>query len=356
MAMSSSERRRRRRSVLIADDSELMRSLLTDLVARSGPYEVVGEAATGYEAIRLIHELDPDIVTLDLEMPDLGGLDTLGYIMSETPRPVVIVSSNTKAMADPALSAMVYGAVEFVAKPSGEGPDEAHAFRRRLARGLHAATVARLLRTPARLHRQTHVVRANPIARRAVAIASSTGGPRALTEILPNLPRDLDAAVFVVQHMPPLFTAALARRLAEMSGLDVREAEDGAAALAGVVYIAPGGHHLELQRGVAGPRIRLSDGPAVWGVRPAADVLFPTVARTFGPAAIGVVLTGMGRDGAEGLRAMRAAGAWTIAQDSASCVVASMPRAAAPHADVVLPLQQITAEIVERTRALAQRG
>lgn len=357
MMMSFSETPRRSRRVLIADDSEVMRAMLSEYVNENGEFEVVGAAATGYQAIRLLHDLDPDIVTLDLEMPDLGGVEVLGYIMSEAPRPVVIVSAQTEAMADPALTAMAYGAVEFVAKPGSNAAAEVDAFRRRLRMALHAATTARLLNLPSRLL-PTRPTAAPPAvgraARCAVAIAASTGGPRALADIVPALPADLAAAVIVVQHMPALFTAALARRLNEMSKLPVREAEHGMSVRHGCVYVAPGGYHLMVEPAPDGPRMVLTSTPAVWGVRPAADVLFPSIARTFGPGSVGVVLTGMGRDGAEGLRALREVGGWAIAQDEATSVIGSMPRAAAEHANVVLPLGDIGAEITARATSQAQ--
>ena len=347
--MSSSEAGRRRRRVLVADDSALMRSMLRTHIGMVGGFEVVGEAATGYQAIRMVHELAPDIVTMDLEMPDLGGLDTLGYIMSEAPRPVVVISSHSPAMTDPALQALLEGAVDLVAKPRTDRPEEQARFTTELAQALRTAAMAHLLRLPARLQStQQKVPRAamRP-ARCAVAIAASTGGPRALTEVVPRLPQGLASAVFIVQHMPPLFTAALARRLDEGSALGVCEARDGTAVEEGVVYVAPGGLHMDLERRDDGVHIRLHDSPPMWGVRPAADILFRAVARTWGPASVGVVLTGMGRDGADGLRAIHEVGGRTLAQDEASSVIASMPRAAAAHADGVLPLLDVAAGIVE---------
>jgi len=347
--MSSSEFGRRARRVLIVDDSALMRSMLATMVVELGDFEIGGEAASGYQAIRMVHELEPDIVTLDLEMPDLGGLDALGYIMSEAPRPVVIVSSHTEALTDPALQALLHGAVEFVPKPKDETLEESVRFRTQLQQALRTAAMAHLLNLPARLLTAQRKVARSAVkpARCAVAIAASTGGPRALTEVVPRLPAELAAAVFIVQHMPPMFTAALARRLHEVSELDVREAQSGDVVEEGIVYLAPGGHHLDLVRDDDGVRIRLHDAPPVWGVRPAADVLFPAVARTYGPASVGVVLTGMGRDGAAGLRAIHEVGGRTLAQDEATCVIASMPRAAAPHADAVVALQDVAARIVE---------
>ncbi|MGH7447498.1 MAG: response regulator, partial [Longimicrobiales bacterium] len=194
--MSSSERSPRR--VLVADDSALMRSMLCEQIAHSGGFKVVGEAATGYQVIRLVHELDPDIITLDLAMPDLGGVEALDYVLSQAPRPVVIVSAHDRALADPALNAMVSGAVEFVAKPNGSSIEEAVAFRTRLYQALRAASVAHLLNLPRRRqvlqHRARHPHNAASGARCAVALAASAGGPRTLAEIIPRLPEDLSAA------------------------------------------------------------------------------------------------------------------------------------------------------------------
>lgn len=355
--MSSSERRISR--VLIADDSELMRSLLRAQITSTGEFEVVGEAATGYQVIRMVHELNPDILTLDLAMPDLDGAEALDYIMSQAPRPVVIVSAMERALAEPVLNAMVSGAVEFVGKPNGGSMEEAAAFRARLYQALRAASVAHLLNVPRRMllsQRRARRAESHPAAARcAVALAASTGGPRALSEIVPALPEDLPAAVFIVQHMPALFTSAFARRLDQMSSLPVREAEQGEVVEEGVVYVARGGLHLDLMRDNRGVRIILSDAPPLWNVRPAADVLLRAVARTFGPASVGVVLTGMGRDGADGLRAIAEVGGGTLVQDEASAVIASMPRAAAKHAHHVLAVTAIAAgiarEAVQRARA-----
>jgi two-component system, chemotaxis family, protein-glutamate methylesterase/glutaminase len=348
MAMSSSRRSPRR--VLVVDDSALVRAQLAEHIGACAGFVVAGEAATGYQAIRLVHELDPDIITLDLTMPDLGGLETLDYIMHEVARPVIIVSAATASLAEPGVNAMLGGAIDFVGKPRSADPDEVLAFRHRLRYALHAAALARL-HAPQRSQQGRGgdpARRPTQRARRAVAIAASTGGPRALAELVPRLPLSIAAAVFIVQHMPPLFTAALARRLQQRSDIPVQEAEHGQAVQEGVVYLAPGGHHLELERGPDGIRVRLSDADPVWGVRPAADVLFAAVARTFGPASTGVVLTGMGRDGAAGLRILRDVGGATIVEDESTAVIASMPRAASAYADYVLPLENIAAAIVAR--------
>jgi two-component system, chemotaxis family, protein-glutamate methylesterase/glutaminase len=353
--MSSSRRSRGARRVLIVDDSALVRALLREHVEEMTGFVVAGEAATGFEAIRLIHELDPDVVTLDLKMPDMDGLETLAYIMSEAARPVVLVSAHSEALIEPALSAILTGAIDFISKPVTGAPAEAELFGRQLKQALRTAAMAHLPNASVgrRAVHDGDARQATGHARCAVAVAASTGGPRALAELLPRLAADLPAAVFVAQHMPPMFTAALARRLHESSSLTVREAADGELVLQGVAYIAPGGQHLELQHGEDGILLRLSSKPPLWGVRPAADILFKSVARTFGPASVGVVLTGMGRDGADGLRAIREVGGAALCQDVETSVIASMPKAAARYADEVVPLHDMPRAITQAAAARA---
>lgn len=350
--MSSSSRAR----VLVVDDSALFRQLVAEVVESTGEFVVVGQARTGFEAIRLVHELDPDLVTLDLEMPELGGLDTLGYIMSEAPRPVVILSAHGGVGAPQTLRALEYGAVDFVLKPQNAGPESAAKLRARLLEALHAARLAKVANLPLRIPELSDTVApvrgpstvAADTHPTIVVIASSTGGPRALVDVVPRLPRGLNAAVLVVQHMPPNFTAFLAQRLAEMSVLPVAEARAGEPIEADRVYVAPGGFHMVCARAREGTAIDLRKDPALHGVRPAADRTFMSVASHFGPRSIGVVLTGMGRDGADGLRMIREVGGWTAAQDEATSVIYGMPKNAAPFADRVLPLDRIADAIVER--------
>lgn len=352
MSGPDDQRAATRGRLLVVDDSAGMRALIRGIAEGSGHFEVAGEAANGFEAIRMLHELQPDVLTLDLEMPDLGGVETLGYIMSELPRPVVIVSSHAERMADPALRALEYGAVEYVAKPEPGSEADEDTFRVRLLAALDAALHARLRNLRLRLAVAGALQRARrlrhghqPAARCAVAIAASTGGPSALLDLIAAFPATMSCATFIVQHMPSTFTHRFAERLDAECALKVRVAEDGELVRAATVYVAPGTHHLDLARGQDGIHVVLSEAPPLWGLRPAADVLFTAVARTFGPASLGVVLTGMGRDGARGMRALRSVGARTIVQDEDSAVIAGMPRAAAPYAEEVLPLPAIGGRI-----------
>ena len=342
-----------KRTVLVVDDSAFMRKLISEIVDGSDEFRVVGTARNGFDALTQIHALDPAIVTLDLEMPELDGFQALGYIMSETPRPVVILSAATSGGGDDiTLRALELGAVDFIRKPSGPISLDLAVVREPLLRALRAAACVNLGGV-AMLGRQDPARRKSPLAnagaRFIVAIAASTGGPRALAEVIPKLPRKLDAAVMVVQHMPTGFTKSLAARLNMLSPLDVTEAEDGTPILHGHVYVAPGGRHMRIALRDDVPVIALDDSPSIWGVRPSADPLFRSVAELFGAAAVGVVLTGMGRDGAAGLRAIREAGGAGVVQDAATSIIYGMPQAAlaAAGADRVAPLGDVAPAIVE---------
>ena len=352
--MSSSPRR-----VLVVDDSAFMRRMTSQIIDASGEFIVAGTARNGYEALKQVHALEPDIVTLDVDMPELDGLSALGYIMSETPRPVVMLSAGTTASGQTAtLRALELGAVDFVLKPSGSISLDLPVISDRLLEALRAAAAAnpaglRMLARPASTDGTERLAIASS-ATNVVVIASSTGGPRALAAIVPHLPRTLPAAVLVVQHMPPGFTKSLAQRLDLVSPIRVDEAQDGEAVMHGRVYIAPGGWHMTVRDDGGGPTIALEQTPSMWGVRPAADVLFRSAAELFGASTVAVVLTGMGRDGADGARAVRVAGGRAIIQDRDTATIFGMPQAALSlaGADRVAPLGEISAAITELVDAV----
>jgi two-component system, chemotaxis family, protein-glutamate methylesterase/glutaminase len=336
----SSDRARekgRARRVLVVDDSALLGAVLREMIDAIDGFEVVAVAKDGEEGLRLVHALDPDIVTLDIEMPGVDGIAALGYIMSETPRPVVMVSAaTTRGTVDLTIRALELGAIDFVRKPVGTTVADWEGSRRRIEDALRAAAQVnlggvRMLARP-RLRTPAPIARVPRRAGAAVAIACSTGGPRALAEVVPGFAPSLDAAVLIVQHMPPGFTSGLARRLDQLAALPVHEAVHGEAIEPGRAYLAPGGRHMTVAPGLEGATIQLTDGPAVHGVRPAADPLFLSVAHVFGPRSVGVVLTGMGRDGAVGLKAIRDVGGGAVIQDRATSVIYGMPAMALAEA------------------------
>ena len=314
--------------VLIVDDSALIRQLLTTLLSADPEIEVVGTADDPIAARERIKALNPDVVTLDVEMPHMDGITFLRKIMTLRPMPVIMISTLTQAGADITLEALEIGAVDFIAKPS---TDAAHALpalagelraKVKAAARTRIAARAAMIQAPAR--KVARSVRANG---KIVAIGASTGGVEALKVVLMNLPADCPP-ILITQHMPPRFTAAFAQRLNRECPMTVSEAADGDVIEQGHVYIAPGSHHLQIVKSGVGYRCALDAGEAVTGHRPSVDVLFRSVARVVGKSAVGVILTGMGKDGADGLVEMRKAGALTIGQDEASALIYGMPHVA----------------------------
>lgn len=339
--------------VLVVDDSATMRGLIGARLRSHGRIEVVGGASDPYEAREAIKALNPDVITLDVEMPKMDGLAFLEKLMRLRPMPVVMVSTLTEAGAVAAVRALELGAFDCISKPGGNSTESGFD---RLNDVVVAAAESRRIRPAPRVRRIEEVPTSYTPTDRLVAIGSSTGGVEALTVVLSGLPANCPPIV-ITQHMPPRFTESLAKRLNGISAPTVVEAKDGDVLRVGHVYIAPGGtRHLEV---VNSPNLslRLRAGDPVNGHRPSVDVLFSSVAAVYGSDALGVILTGMGRDGAAGLLEMRNAGATTFGQDESSCVVYGMPRAALEMGAVErqLPLEDIASAILKAPRATRSR-
>jgi two-component system, chemotaxis family, protein-glutamate methylesterase/glutaminase len=342
--------------VLVVDDSALMQKLLSNALTQHADIAVVGAAADPYEAREMIVALKPDVITLDLELPRMDGLSFLVKLMKYHPMPVIVVSALSPSHSNTALRALSLGAVDVISKPdlALSVPDMAH----QLAQSVRAAAGAtrrwrmeRPSRDSARHNQSALTTRVT--LRSVIALGASTGGTQALEAVLTRLPSSMPG-ILVCQHMPAKFTTSFARRLNDICALNVREAEDGEAVVPGTVLIAPGNRHMIVMASGAGLLVRVTGGPRVHHQRPAADVLFSSVARHVGARAIGVILTGMGADGASGLLQMRNAGAHTIAQNEATCVVFGMPKEAIRLGGAVdvLPLSEI-ADALQRVAVRA---
>ena len=341
----------RRVRTLIVDDSSTMRSLIAAVLRRDPEIEVVGQACDPIEARAAIKALDPDVVTLDVEMPNMTGLEFLEKIMRLRPTPVVMVSAHTQGGAEATLEALALGAVDCVAKPADS--DFARGFAD-LAEKVKAAAKAQVRGPGARAGIVPRPQRGFSPNGKLVAIGASAGGVETLMSLLSRFPANCPPTV-IAQHMPASFTKGFAERLNRVCAAEVSEAIDGSPLIAGHVYVAPGDSHMEVSGRFPG-RCVLRDGAYVSGPRPSVDVLLTSVAQASKARAVGVILTGMGRDGAEGLLAMREAGARTIAQDQETSVVYGMPRAAVElgAAEIQLPLDQIPLEILALTNSVAE--
>ncbi|HEV2194906.1 MAG TPA: chemotaxis response regulator protein-glutamate methylesterase [Candidatus Acidoferrum sp.] len=360
--MSMSERIR----VLVVDDSALMRKLIPAILARDSSIEVVGTAMDGAFALKKIEELQPDVVTLDLEMPRMDGMEMLRLIMKRAPLPIILFSTHSKEGGYATLKALALGAVDFLQKPKDAAAGHLEEIADQLIAKIKVAKRAAKRKLPPvtvveELSRVTKGARPTLPPRRIIAVGISTGGPNALQYMLSQIPSDFLSTIVVVQHMPEGFTEMFAKRLDECCPLEVHEARSGDLLIAGRVLICPGNRHIMVRRMPRGDMVVLSDGPPVNGHRPSADVLFHSVAQEFGLMAVGVLMTGMGEDGAEGLGAIKAAGGMTIAQSEESCVVSGMPRAAIQkgYANKVVPLEGLGTFLVNHYGAdkdLGEKG
>ncbi len=376
--------------VLVVDDSAFMRKVITNILSSSQDIEVIGKARNGKEAFEKVIKLKPDVVTLDIEMPVLDGLHTLGYIMSECPTPVIMLSGAESKHADITMKAFEYGAVDFILKPSGNISLDMDKIKDELVKKVKAASkvethklgfiqehnkndnagISRMedVKETGKKPKDSAVVVETDLIeeqnaesgrkskfKKIVIIGTSTGGPRALQQIIPFLPPYFNAPVLVVQHMPAGFTKSLAERLASQSGIMVREARDGDIVRPGIVLIAPGDYHMTVRReemnGKTKEVIALNKGEKVQGVRPSVDVLLNSVAQIYGANSVGVILTGMGSDGTDGIRRLKSAGGRVIAEDESTCVVYGMPRSIIEQhlADYVLPINKIAESIAQIT-------
>lgn len=359
--------------VLVVDDSVVIRKILSDALRNDPEIEVIGTASNGLIALQRIAQLSPDIVTLDIEMPEMDGIATLREIKRQFPRTRVIMCSTlTERGASITIEALSLGADDYLTKSSGQSgvnaienlhgqliPKVKQFFHREAGPGAsrpvtrpmaaRELTAGPTLARPAAA-RPAGGPRTRQSPPRAIAIGVSTGGPNALAEVIPMLPKDFPLPVFVVQHMPPMFTRLLAERLQSQSKVKVVEAQEGMRVTAGCVYIAPGDYHMVLKKTGGSVLIQLNQGPMENSCRPAVDVLFRSVGEVYGGATISAILTGMGQDGLRGVEQLRALGGYVIAQDEASSVVWGMPGfvARAGLADVVCDLKLVTPEIVRQ--------
>ena len=348
-------------TVVVVDDSALVRSILSEIINRQPDMICIGAAADPLLAREMIRELNPDVITLDVEMPRMDGLDFLSRLMRLRPMPVVMVSTLTERGAEVTMKALELGAVDFVAKPKIGVADGIRLLADDITDKIRIASKAHIRRAPSPAAATPGGAPAKPATlaslgrmstEKIIFIGASTGGTEATKEVLINLPADCPAVV-ITQHMPPGFTKSYAARLDGLCRIRVKEASDGERILPGHGYIAPGGFHLSVERSGANYIARVQDGEPVNRHKPSVETLFLSAARVVGPNALAVMLTGMGADGARAMKVMKDAGSYNFVQDEATCVVFGMPREAiaAGAADEVLPLGQIAPRLIERLRS-----
>lgn len=343
--------------VLVVDDSAFMRKILSDVFAGESDFTVVDTARNGQDALEKIKKYKPDLVTLDVEMPVMDGITALEKIMAETPVPIIMVSSLTRDGANATIRALELGAVDFIAKTAGpissvSGIQAELLAKCRAAVKSNFGQITRIKPVtstlPPLVARPAPQFTSLTAGEKVVAIGTSTGGPRALQEILTKLPGNLPCGVVIVQHMPPGFTKSLSERLNSLCSLSVKEAEHNDMIQPGLVLIAPGDHHMILERDGSKTVIKLNQNPPVGGHRPAVDPMMESVAAIYGKHALGVILTGMGHDGAKGIQLIKQRQGYTIAEDQSTAVVFGMPKSAIElnAVDKIVPLPLVAEEIV----------
>ncbi len=355
--------------VLVVDDSPFMCKVLKEIINSDPQLEVVGQGRDGRDGVALAESLRPDVITMDINMPHIDGLQATELIMSQHPRPIVIVSSESREGAASTLKALELGAIDFVPKPSNGIDLDMKTVREELTRKLKLAAKVRVVRTATRSKVTVGQAPAPNAAESAscppvvaaqlgakfpmIVIAASTGGPAAVTRVVGTLPKEFPAAVLLVLHMPAAFTSQFTLQLAEISALPVKEAEHNEAPRPGTIYLCPGSHHLRLS---IGGKISLDPGPRIDGYRPCADVALESVAAYARAFAVAVVLTGMGSDAAKGVKAVKAAGGYVVAQDEATSVIFGMPAEAIQTGavDEVLPLDSIGTALDKRIAKLCR--
>jgi two-component system, chemotaxis family, protein-glutamate methylesterase/glutaminase len=364
-----------KKKVLVVDDSAFMRKLISDFISASEEMEVVGTARNGEDALMKMKKLSPDVVTLDVEMPKMNGIEALNKIMSECPVPVVMVSSTTKEGAEETIKAVQFGAVDFIAKPSGTISLDLHKIQEEIVRKVYSASLVPFTKllghqfsTGNSSNRKADHKEIEESALECktarpmydfqkpglIMIGTSTGGPRALQHVLTNLPSTLDAPIAIVQHMPPGFTKSLADRLNSLAGITVKEAKHGEKLESGTAYIAPGGFHMRIVDDQSNWKVHLTkEEPPRNGHRPSVDVLFESASTLGRCHKVAVVMTGMGSDGTEGLKKLKETGNVTaIAESHETCIVYGMPKSviAAKLADEVVNVEGIGQSIMKYMR------
>ena len=348
--------------VLVVDDSAFMRKVISDMISSDPGMEVVGTARNGEDALQMIVNLLPDVVTMDIEMPKMDGLTALKQIMEVKPMPVIMLSSLTTNGAVETLKALDYGAFDFITKPTSLVKVSAPEIREELLSKIKIASRTKIakpvsvtrpirpqVQVPKRDEAKDLFTTGRTKFKKLIAIGTSTGGPRALQDVIPLIPKDIDAGILIVQHMPPGFTKSLADRLDSMSQVRVKEAEDGDVINAGVAYLAPGDSHIKVSKQGGQFVIKLDNGDRVSGHKPSVDAMMYSIAELNDLNVIGVIMTGMGADGAEGLKKVKDNRGYVIAQDEESCVVFGMPKSTIKLGvvDKVVGLNNIANEIVK---------